>query len=148
MTRTDFIAEMTEISELIDFCHREDYHDLVEEIYDEDQFDEYMYNEMRSAESWRNFVDYANSLPDFDYSYYKIDMWGEVEGLDEDDFNWLFAEIFNKLEEDDFFEDEELEDDEEEAELIAPDFWNETIDRTPEEEEEFEDELFDILKLA
>ena len=145
MTRDQFESEMDCISNLVYFCREHGYHEIVEGMYTGRQFDEYMNRKMRESTSWEDFRDFACEVPDSGYDWYCIDETGYMEAYYDDDYYELYVEVYDWLDDDGFFEDEQ--DEEIENDYIDEDIWNETINRA-EEVEDDEDDVVNFLKLA
>lgn len=145
MTRDQFESEINSLSGLIHFCRAHGYREIVEDMYTADQFDEYMNRKMRESTSWEDFRDFACGVPDPGYDWYLIDETGYMEAYYDDDYYELYVEVYDWLDDDGFFEDEQ--DEEIENDYIDEDIWNETINRV-EEVEDDEDDVVNFLKLA
>lgn len=145
MTRDQFESEINSLSKIVYFCRANGYHNLVDHIYDTNQFDTYMNMEMRRATDWETFRDYACNVPESGYDWYYVCEDGSVYALYDDDYDDLYYEVYGWLDDDGFFEDEQ--DEEIENDYIDEDIWNETINRV-EEVEDDEDDVVNFLKLA
>lgn len=145
MTRDQFESEINSLSSLIYFCRAHGYREIVKDMYTADQFDEYMNRKMRQSTSWSDFRDFACEVPDPGYDWYCIDETGYMEAYYDDDYYGIYVEVYDWLDEDGFFEDEQ--DEEIENDYIDEDIWNETINRV-EEVEDDEDDVVNFLKLA
>ena len=145
MTRDQFEFEIDSLSDLIYFCRAHGYREIVKDMYTSDQFDEYMNRKMRQSTSWSDFRDFACEVPDSGYDWYFIDETGYMEAYYDDDYYELYVEVYDWLDDDGFFEDEQ--DEEIENDYIDEDVWNETINRV-EKVEDDEDDVVNFLKLA
>ena len=139
MTRNEFIDNITEWYELKDFCSDFDC-DVCEDIYDDDDYDDIVEEDIRDAIAdygWRDIRDFLGNLPS-GYYYYRRNSAFDYDGLDDDDFEdykedvlewgddygaWddeeeeeCYATTCPECEEEIFFDDTMLED----GEIICP----------------------------
>ena len=87
MTRNEFIDNITEWYELKDFCSDFDC-DVCEDIYDDDDYDDIVEEDIRDAIAdygWRDIRDFLGNLPS-GYYYYRRNSAFDYDGLDDDDF--------------------------------------------------------------
>ena len=122
MTRDEFVEEITSFGDLITFCHRYRYVDLIDYIYDRDAMAEAIMAEIQldylGCNTWTELRDRLDEIPDCD--------WYDIEwGYEEADFDCKKAEVLAYLDHDGFWDeedetsvsDEEVEDDEQSLEV-------------------------------
>lgn len=86
MTRNDFLNDVTEWWELLDFCSDEGCN-ICEDIIDSDQLDEYVEEDIRDTNySWRDIRDSLSEIPT-GYGYYRMNGSFDYDGMDENDFD-------------------------------------------------------------
>ena len=86
MTRNDFLNNVTEWWELLDFCSDEGCY-ICEDIIDSDQLDEYVEEDIRDTNySWRDIRDSLSEIPT-GYGYYRMNGSFDYDGMDENDFD-------------------------------------------------------------
>ena len=141
MTRAEFIDEVTEWWELIDFCNDNRCEDLVENLYSEDARNEYIDDclvDWAHDNGWRDLLDILRDYENEDgYDYYVYDeYYGRYVGATTDDFRTYKDEVLRYADENDLFDAEE---DEEEEESDSYGRWGYT-DESNEDEEEVPDE--------
>lgn len=116
MTRSEFIDNVTEFSELIDFC-RDEGCDELEDVYSDDGMDEYIDEELvdmaRNCDGWRSLLDTLSGITT-GYDYYYRDEYGDWVGLGDSDFDDYKNDVLDWMDSNDYWDDEEDEDDEEE----------------------------------
>ena len=122
MTRQEFIDDITSWWELIDFCNDEGYEDYIDDIYSEESREDYLDNDLvqraRNAGSWTDLLSTLDDIPT-GYDYYRMDDYGDWHPLDDYDFNDRKEEVLDRLDEDDFW-DEEDEEEEPVEEYVDP----------------------------
>lgn len=94
MTRNEFIDNITEWYELKDFCNDFDC-DVCEDIYDDDDYDDIVEEDIRDAIAdygWRDIRDFLGNLPS-GYYYYRRNSAFDYDGLDDDDFEDYKADV-------------------------------------------------------
>lgn len=132
MTRSYFLDNVTEWSELIELCRDHDCN-ICEDIIDEDQLDEYVDYDIRNSDyGWWEIRDYLSNIST-SYSYYRCDGTFDYTGLDDADFEDYKARVLEWMDDNDLWDDEEDEedfDDEPEEESEEP-------EEAPVEEEDF-----------
>ena len=141
MTRNEFIDNITEWYELKDFCNDFDC-DVCEDIYDDDDYDDYVEEDVRDAVgecSWREIRDLLCDLPS-GYDYYRRNGNLDYDGMDNDDFEDYKEQALEWGDDYGVWEDEE-EEDEEYAD--ADDFLD-SLEEEPDEDETIEEEDFSI----
>ena len=114
MTRQEFIDDITQWWELIDFCDENDC-DFCSDIYSDDERDEIVNEnllEWARTEIWQDLYNRLDEITT-GYSYYRADEHGGWDGLDDYDFDEIKDDVLNWGDENDVW-DEEDEDPEEE----------------------------------
>ena len=142
MTRQEFIDEVCDWGDLIDFCRDNHADDLVEDIYDEASRDDYINEglvDLAREYTWDELYSILDRIPT-GYEYYKYD-YGDWEGLGDGDFDDLKQEVDDYCLRNGIFDDEE-EDEEEEPEEEPEE---ESVDEEGEEPIEDEDCSFSDL---
>ena len=113
MNRQDFVGNINYISELIEFCNDYGYESHVEQIYDDEQRNdaiEEQINERREYERWWEIRDWLYNLEsEGSYDYWRLDDYGDWYGLDDSDFEDMKESLLSELDEDNFFDEEEEE---------------------------------------
>lgn len=119
MTRDEFVEEITSFGDLITFCHRYRYVDLIDYIYDRNAMAETIMAEIQldylGCNTWTELRDRLDEIPDCD--------WYDIEwGYEEADFDCKKAEVLAYLDHDGFWDEEdetsvsdEAEDDDEQS---------------------------------
>lgn len=108
MTRDEFVEEITSFGDLIAFCHRYGYVDLIDYIYDRDAMAETIMMDIQldylGCNTWTELRDRLDEIPDCD--------WYDIEwGYEEADFDCKKAEVLAYLDHDGFWDDENDEED-------------------------------------
>lgn len=114
MTKAEFYAEVTSISDLIDFCYQYDLVEAIGEIRYSDDFDDWVWDtleEERSSHYWYEAKDWLSDLEAPNGSYYKITGRLEYENIYEADLDRYMRQVVDYGEETCFWDDEEDEDD-------------------------------------
>lgn len=115
MTRDEFIENVTCWSDLIDFCNDEGYERPVEDIIDADLRDERINDDLYQyvrENDWTETLNWLRRNEDQNgYDWYRIE-YGEYVGLDDDEFENYKADVFEDVDRDNGWDDE---DDEEEV---------------------------------
>ena len=104
MTRDEFVEEITSFGDLITFCHRYGYVDLIDYIYDRDALDEAIMTDIQldylGCNTWTELRDRLDEIPDCD--------WYDVEWCyEEADFDCKKAEVLAYLDHDGFWDEED-----------------------------------------
>lgn len=104
MTRDEFVEEITSFGDLITFCHRYRYVDLIDYIYDRDAMAEAIMAEIQldylGCNTWTELRDRLDEIPDCD--------WYDIEwGYEEADFDCKKAEVLAYLDHDGFWDEED-----------------------------------------
>ena len=110
MTRSEFLDNITEWYELKDFCNDFDC-DVCEDIYDDDDYDDYVEEDIRDAIAdygWRDIRDFLGNLPS-GYDYYRRNSTLDYDGLGDDDFEDYKEDVLEWGDDYGVWEDEEEE---------------------------------------
>ena len=117
MTRQEFLDDIIDMSDLCSFCWENGYDSFIEDIYSEDALDEWINDQIRDYDDWRDLYRFLDNVPT-GYDWYRIDCYGDIEGLGDYEFNDLKDDLFRELDDDGFFDaPEDLLDPEELEEL-------------------------------
>lgn len=137
MTRNDFLNDVNEWWELLDFCSDEGC-DICEDIIDSDQLDEYITDDIRDSianEYWYNIRDLLSDIHT-GYGYYRMNGSFDYDGMDEDDFNDYKDDVLEWGDNNDIWEDEPDEEDGFDTDAMFDEEDSE-LDEPPVEEEDF-----------
>lgn len=135
MTRNEFLNDVTEWWELIDFCSDEGC-TICEDIIDSDQLDEYVEGDIRDTNySWRDIRDLLSEIST-GYGYYRVNGCFDYDGMDEDDFDSYKDDVLEWGDNNGMWEDEPDEEDIFEDDHTF-DVEDEEPDEPPVEEEDF-----------
>jgi len=143
MKRSEFLRDYDTISDLMDFCWRNDC-DVTENITSADGFNEWINDclvDWARNYSWDELYSMLSQFNDIEgYDYYQYDdSYGEYRPLDDSDFNDLRDEILEWADDQgDFWDPEDDDEDEEEA-----DCWDQWAE-DPDSELGSDDEEFEI----
>lgn len=111
MTRQQFIEEVADWYELIDFCNDEGC-GYCDDVYSEESQDDYINEQLvdmaRNADSWSELLDALNDIIT-GYDYYRRDDYGEWYGLDDYEFNEYKDDVLGWGDDNDIWEEEEEE---------------------------------------
>lgn len=122
MTRKEFLEEVTDVSDLYDFCNENGYYGHVEDLCSADSYNEWLDEEFSEAmryNTWTEVRDMMNNTDDpYDSDWWVRDDYGEWNPADYDWFIEARDNLLEELEDDSFF-DEEEEDDEIEFDVEA-----------------------------
>lgn len=121
MTRREFLESVNDFYDLITFCN-DNGCDICEDLYDDDEYDEAIENDIRDTVgdySWRDFRDYLSDLPT-GYDWYRRDGEFDYVGVDHD-FDEYKADVLR-------WADDE------------GDIWDEDDEEEEEDDEEYDDE--------
>ena len=113
MTRSEFLDNITEWYELKDFCNDFDC-DVCEDIYDDDDYDDCVEEDIRDAIAdygWRDIRDFLGNLPG-GYDYYRRNSTLDYDGLGDDDFEDYKEDVLEWGDDCGVWEDEEEEEEE------------------------------------
>lgn len=141
MTRQQFLEEIEEWGELIDFCYEEGC-DLCDNIYDEDGKDNF-YNDLlvdmaSDADNWQDLSRRLSYIPEDDDYYILDEFYGDMRTADYDDFQEIknqvlewgdYREIWDEdcdehpeeLEDSEELVEEEINDEDQDIETLPPD---------------------------
>lgn len=115
MTRTEFFETVTDWDELIDFCSNEDC-DICADVYDESGRDAWIDDWLQENVShmrWQDIYHFLYDIPN-GWDHYRINDYGECEGLDDDDFRAYVEDVAEWMDNGGWW-DEEPDDEEAEA---------------------------------
>lgn len=116
MTRSEFLENVTDWSELIEFCRDEDC-DICEDVYDEESRDDVITERIvdwaRNADSWQDLADRLSEITT-GYDYYSEDDYGDWNGLTDSDFEDYKTDVLDWMDNNDYWDEDEDEDEEEE----------------------------------
>lgn len=145
MTRQEFIDDVCDFQQLVDFANEFEYE--FDDIYSEESYDDMINEELtENDQCWQDVRDWLQNLPD-GYDFYIRDRWGDWEGRSSDDIDDLKAEFLNWADDDGGVFDEEYEEEEaEEEELEAEEPESEEPEEEPALETDFT--LDDLLSIA
>lgn len=113
MTREEFIDDITNFSELKEFCYDFDC-ELLDDVYDQESMDDDInawIDDNHRDYSWDELRDDLNDIPT-GYDYYVQTGVLEYEGLDITDFQSYKNDVIEWCDENEIWEDEEEEDEE------------------------------------
>lgn len=133
MTRQEFIDNVTEWSELIDFCSDNDLGEC-EDVMSSDDMNDYIENNISDYvydSGWRSVVETLSSI-DTGYDYYHHDGGLDFTYLDDDDFRRYKDSVLDSMDDSGYWDDEEDEDN--------TGFEDDIFDALEEDEEESEDD--------
>lgn len=137
MTRSEFLDNITEWYELKDFCNDFDC-DVCEDIYDDDDYDDCVEEDIRDAIAdygWRDIRDFLGNLPG-GYDYYRRNSTLDYDGLGDDDFEDYKEDVLEWGDDCGVWEDEE--------EYAEDDDFLGSQEEEPDEEESVEEEDFSV----
>ena len=135
MTRNDFLNNVTEWWELLDFCSDEGCY-ICEDIIDSDQLDEYVEEDIRDTNySWRDIRDSLSEIPT-GYGYYRMNGSFDYDGMDENDFDSYKDDVLEWGDNNGVWEDEPDEDDDFDTDAMFNEEDSEP-DESPVEDEDF-----------
>lgn len=139
MTRSEFLDNITEWYELKDFCNDFDC-DVCEDIYDDDDYDDCVEEDIRDAIAdygWRDIRDFLGNLPG-GYDYYRRNSTLDYDGLGDDDFEDYKEDVLEWGDDCGVWEDEEEEECAEDDDILG------SQEEEPDEEESVEEEDFSV----
>lgn len=140
MTRAEFENEVTTWGELFDVCREHDLRTL-DDVYDDEAYDDAINNELverARQDNWYDVYRWLDELPSGEDYYYCGDYDWEV--ADFDDFK---GRVYEDMEYNDCFEEEEEEEEIDEEEIDEED--GDDVQATDEELEINDDEFLGIL---
>lgn len=118
MTKTEFYEEIRDFDDLVDFCERNDFYDIIEDFKHTDDFDDWVWDsleECRSGSYWYEIKDWLEDLVSPDTEWVRITGFLRYENLYHEDLEYWMDKVIDAGDECDFWEpedDEWLEDDE------------------------------------
>lgn len=123
MTRSEFIENIRDWEELIEFCDDNCINSYVDDIYTDEQMDEYIQNhagEYIAENGWVRFRDCLNDIND-GYDFYRRNGEMDFEYMDRGDLNDLKERILEDEDEifDEEYDEEESDDETEEVPVEA-----------------------------
>lgn len=139
MTRSEFLDNITEWYELKDFCNDFDC-DVCEDIYDDDDYDDCVEEDIRDAIAnygWRDIRDFLWNLPG-GYDYYRRNSTLDYDGLGDDDFEDYKEDVLEWGDDCGVWEDEEEEEYAEDDDFLG------SQEEEPDGEESVEEEDFSV----
>ena len=108
MTRIEFIQDVTDWYDLLEFCHNEDC-DICEDIYSEegkdDHFNGMLVEMARNADTWQDLYDRLEEIPN-GYGHYITDGYDWLRIAEDDDFVQYKDDVLEWGDENDIWEDE------------------------------------------
>lgn len=108
MTRNEFEDAMCCFADLLEFCEEFGCY-VMEDVIDDDTLDEYINDTIASTyDDWRSIRDNLNDIPT-GYDYYLWNGYEDVSGVDGDDFEYYYSEIFDWCEHEGIFDEDEDE---------------------------------------
>lgn len=117
MTRHEFLDDVCDFSELRDFCYGNDC-GICDDIYDDESKDDYinehLWDMADDADGWQSLYRTLNDIPT-GYDYYRLDDYGDFNGLDDDDFEDYKNDVLEWMDDNECW-DEDEDDDEESCE--------------------------------
>ena len=112
MTRDEFWDEVTCWSDIKEIDYENELH-LFDDVYDDDGRSEIIEEEISESNyDWKELRDLLDEIPDYDY-YHRHIGFLEWEGVD-DEVDSALQELFDELEANDYFEDDDEDDNVEE----------------------------------
>lgn len=113
MTREEFLDNITDWWELIDFCSDESC-DICDNIYSSDardeEINEYQLTDWARNNTWQNLYSLLENIPT-GYDYYRLDEYGDWEALDDDDFDDYKDDVLNWADDRGVFDEDDDEED-------------------------------------
>lgn len=114
MTRQEFLDDVCDFSELRDFCYDNDC-GICDDVYDDESKDDYInehFSDMADdADGWQSLYRTLDDIPT-GYDYYRLDDYGDFNGLDDDDFEDYKNDVLEWMDDNEYWDEDE--DDEEE----------------------------------
>ena len=114
MTKAEFYAEVTSISDLIDFAYNYEFTDVIGDIKSDDDFDDWVWDsleENRPSLYWYEIKDRLNDLSSPDGAWFKITGFLQYENVYEEDLEYYMNQIVDAGEQWGFWDDEDDDDD-------------------------------------
>lgn len=112
MTRTEFVEEVLDFGDLINFCYENRCDDIVQSIYSRESVDDIIMEGIRDncfgCDTWQQLYTALDTIPDCE--------WYDLEyDYDEADFDYKKEEVLNYADENGLWEEEEDEEDDDET---------------------------------
>lgn len=105
MTRQDFINEVQDISQLLEWADNFGY--CFDEVYSEDSYDSEINDQLRNDDGdWRDVKSWLDDLPD-GYDFYVRNRWGDWEGRNANEIDDLKDALLSWADNEDIFDEEE-----------------------------------------
>lgn len=145
MTRQEFLDNVCDFSELRNFCYDNDC-GICDDIYDDESKDDYINEHLSDmaddADDWQSLYRTLDDIPT-GYDYYRLDDYGEFNGLDDDDFEDYKDEVLEWMDNNEYWDEDE---DDEEEYFPPEDEYSEEEDDEESYEEDMQpvDELFSL----
>lgn len=143
MTRQEFLDDVCSFDELRDFCYDNDC-TICDDIYDDDSKDDYINEHLSDmaddADSWQSLYRTLEDIPT-GYDYYRLDDYGDFNGLDDDDFEDYKNDVLEWMDDREYWEEDE---DPEEEEYFPPE---EECNEEENDEEPYEDDIQPVDEL-
>lgn len=121
MTRNEFLDDVRNIDDLIDFCSDRDLYDFIDDLYSSEGINEILMEQISNMRRWGDVYSLLDNVPG-DCDWYYINVYGDICNA-EDYFADRKDNVLYYMDSQDAWYDEESEDEEE-----------------PEDEEEADDE--------
>lgn len=108
MTRQEFIDEVTNWTELVDFARENEMWDLIDDILDDEELNYDVDEALRGTrtENWWEIRDLLEMIPRYT-DWYRRTGWLEYEPLDEDDFYEIKQNILDEADDNGCWDDED-----------------------------------------
>lgn len=143
MTRQEFLDDVCDFSELRDFCYDNDC-GICDDIYDDESKDDYINEHLSDmaddADSWQSLYRTLDDIPT-GYDYYRLDDYGEFNGLDDDDFEDYKNDVLEWMDDNEYWD----EDEEDEEEYFPPE---EEYSEEEDDEESCEEDMQPVDELS
>ena len=145
MTRQEFLDDVYDFRELMDFCYDNDC-GICDDIYDDESKDEYINEHLSdmadNADDWQSLYRTLDDIPT-GYDYYRLDDYDDFNGLDDDDFDDYKNDVLEWMDDNEYWDEDE--DDEEEYFPPEEEYSEEEDDEEScEEDMQPVDELFSL----
>lgn len=145
MTRQEFLDDVYDFRELMDFCYDNDC-GICDDIYDDESKDEYINEHLSdmadNADDWQSLYRTLDDIPT-GYDYYRLDDYDDFNGLGDDDFDDYKNDVLEWMDDNEYWDEDE--DDEEEYFPPEEEYSEEEDDEEScEEDMQPVDELFSL----
>lgn len=148
MTRSEFIDNITEWWQLIDFCNDEDC-SICEDVYHDDDLDnmidEDITNAVTDGMGWREVRDRLESI-DNSYDYYVCEGYMVYEGLTDNDFEHYKADVIEWMDNNGLWDAEDEDEDFGEDDMLP--FEEPTDELDDEDDYQEPEEEFSVTELV